>query len=137
MPQSWTDTGFGNLTEDIHSAENKAILQKYEQERLKRLRPDGLKQFITSPIAEEYNDFYKDIWVDNNAIDPGLHSIVDGSHHEIVILGAGYGGLLAAARLVQAGIDVDKIRLVDEAGGYGGTWWYNRYCSVFHYVELT
>jgi cation diffusion facilitator CzcD-associated flavoprotein CzcO len=135
-PASGLDFG----SEDITTPENKAILEKYEQERLKRLRPEGLKQFITSPIAQEYNEFYKDIWADENGADPGMYSIKDGDHHEITIIGAGYGGLLSAARLIQAGVDVSKIRLVDEAGGYGGTWWYNRYpglmCDVESYIYM-
>lgn len=111
---------------DAHPPDAKATLEKYEEERLKRLRSDGLGQFIISPVSEEYRDFYTDPWVDNNAVDPGANAIVDGSRFEILILGAGYGGLLMAARLIQAGVDVNDIRLVDTAGGFGGTWWYNR-----------
>lgn len=105
----------------------KATLEKYEEERQKRLRSDGLGQFIISPVSEEYRGFYTDPWVDDSVVDPGSNSIVDGSRCEILILGAGYGGLLMAARLIQAGVDVNDIRLVDTAGGFGGTWWYNRY----------
>jgi hypothetical protein len=104
----------------------KAILDKYEEERLKRAGLGGLKQFIATSESTQYHDFGKDIWVDDTVPDPGANSIVDGSNYEILILGAGYGGLLAAVRLIESGMDVNKIRLVDTAGGFGGTWWFNR-----------
>jgi hypothetical protein len=119
MPSSKTNGGI-----DPESA--KAILDKYEEERLKRLRSDGLKQFIATSESAQYHDFGKDIWVDDTVPDPGANSIVDGSSYEILILGAGYGGLLAAVRLIESGMDVNNIRLVDTAGGFGGTWWFNR-----------
>jgi NADPH-dependent 2,4-dienoyl-CoA reductase/sulfur reductase-like enzyme len=104
----------------------KAILAKYEQERLKRVRSDGLKQFITTSDSTRYHEFGTDIWVDDSIPDPGVNCITDGGHYEALILGAGYGGLLAAARLIEAGMDVNQIRLIDTAGGFGGTWWFNR-----------
>jgi len=104
----------------------KAILNKYEEESSKRVRVDGLDQFIVSPLSEEYESFYKDVWAKDIATDPGINSITDGSSSKFLILGAGYGGLMMAARLIQVGVDANDIRLVDSAGGYGGTWWYNR-----------
>lgn len=115
-----------NINGDINPEKAKAILEKYEEERLKRIRPDGLKQFIATSESTQYHDFGRDIWVDDTAPDPGVNSIMDGSNHEILILGAGYGGLLAAVRLIESGMDVNNIRIVDTAGGFGGTWWFNR-----------
>lgn len=108
-------------------ATNQAIFAKYEQERLKRVRPEGLDQYIVTPPSKEYEGFYKDIWVDNTATDPGLDAIVDSSYHDFLIIGAGYGGLCVAARLIREGVDANDIRMVDSAGGFGGTWWYNRF----------
>lgn len=108
-------------------ATTQAVFEKYEQERLKRIRPEGLNQYIVTPPSKEYEGFYKDIWVDNTATDPGLNAILDNSYHDFLIVGAGYGGLCVAARLIQEGVDVKDIRLVDSAGGFGGTWWYNRF----------
>jgi cation diffusion facilitator CzcD-associated flavoprotein CzcO len=43
------------------------------------------------------------------------------------VVGTGYGGLCAGARLVEAGFDPADIRMLDKAGDVGGTWYWNRY----------
>src|SRR3954462_10128890 len=57
---------------------------------------------------------------------------------DVVILGGGIAGLLAGAHLRKAG--VQRIRIVDAAGGMGGTWYWNRYpgvmCDVESYIYL-
>lgn len=120
------NSAFDNSTHPAQET-SQAVFERYEQERLKRIRPEGLDQYIVTPPSTRYQELYKDIWVDSTAVDPGLESILDKSHHNFLIVGAGYGGLCAAARLVQEGVDVKDIRLVDSAGGFGGTWWYNRF----------
>jgi len=52
---------------------------------------------------------------------------------DVVILGGGIAGLLAGAQLRRAG--VQRIRIVDHAGGVGGTWYWNRYPGVMCDVE--
>lgn len=52
---------------------------------------------------------------------------------EVLVVGAGLGGLLAAASLRQAGIE--DIRVVDIAGGVGGVWYWNRYPGAMCDVE--
>ncbi|MEX2479852.1 MAG: NAD(P)/FAD-dependent oxidoreductase [Gammaproteobacteria bacterium] len=47
------------------------------------------------------------------------------SHHRVIVIGAGGGGLCMGIRLKQAGID--DFTLLDKAGGVGGTWYYNTY----------
>ncbi|OAL35290.1 hypothetical protein AYO20_05341 [Fonsecaea nubica] len=115
------------------------ILDKYSRESAKRFRKDGLNQFIPYSTSQ-YQTYFRDIWIDEDAMDPGANSLTDGSRCEILVVGAGYGGLLAAARLIQAGINVNDIRLIDAAGGYGGTWYYNRYpglmCDVESYIYI-
>ena len=56
----------------------------------------------------------------------------------MVIVGGGIAGILAGAQLRKAG--VERIRIVDQAGGIGGTWYWNRYpgvmCDVESYIYL-
>ena len=56
----------------------------------------------------------------------------------MVIVGGGIAGVLAGAQLRKAG--VERIRIVDQAGGIGGTWYWNRYpgvmCDVESYIYL-
>ena len=52
---------------------------------------------------------------------------------DVVIVGGGIAGLLAGAHLRKAGIE--RIRIVDAAGGVGGTWYWNRYPGVMCDVE--
>ncbi len=56
----------------------------------------------------------------------------------MAIIGAGIAGLVAGAELRKAG--VNAIRLIDQAGGVGGTWYWNRYpgvmCDVESYIYM-
>jgi cation diffusion facilitator CzcD-associated flavoprotein CzcO len=52
---------------------------------------------------------------------------------DVVIVGGGIAGILAGAHLRRAG--VERIRIVDAAGGMGGTWYWNRYPGVMCDVE--
>lgn len=64
----------------------------------------------------------------------------DGGHCKVLIIGAGFGGILFAVKLIQAGYSVDDLLIVDPAGGFGGTWYYNRYpglmCDVESYIYM-
>jgi len=44
---------------------------------------------------------------------------------DVLILGAGFGGVCAAIKLRERGID--NIRIYEKAAGIGGTWWHNTY----------
>ncbi len=59
----------------------------------------------------------------------------DAVHDEVdvVIVGGGIAGLLVGANLRKAGIE--RIRVVDQAGGVGGTWYWNQYPGVMCDVE--
>ena len=52
---------------------------------------------------------------------------------DVVIVGGGIAGVLVGANLRKAG--VERIRVVDQAGGIGGTWYWNRYPGVMCDVE--
>ncbi|HEV2818596.1 MAG TPA: NAD(P)/FAD-dependent oxidoreductase [Allosphingosinicella sp.] len=49
----------------------------------------------------------------------------DGAVLDVLIVGAGMSGLLAAIRLKQAGLG--KLQILEKSEGLGGTWWSNRY----------
>jgi cyclohexanone monooxygenase len=57
---------------------------------------------------------------------------------DIIVIGGGFGGLLAGARLREAGIK--NIRMIEKAADFGGTWYWNRYpgvaCDIESYVYL-
>lgn len=90
---------------------------KYRAERDKRLRPDGNDQYMepTGRFASLLDDPYTEPF-EREPIDEEL---------SVVLIGAGFAGLIHAARLVQAGIT--DLRLVDKAGDVGGVWYWNRY----------
>ncbi|MDP1795254.1 MAG: NAD(P)-binding protein, partial [Acidimicrobiales bacterium] len=52
---------------------------------------------------------------------------------DVCIIGGGIAGVTAAAHLRMRG--VERIRIVDQAGGVGGTWYWNRYPGVMCDVE--
>ncbi|MEY2609586.1 MAG: hypothetical protein RLZZ128_235, partial [Actinomycetota bacterium] len=107
------------------------IREKYRIEREKRLRADGTRQF--KAITGEFADFDRDPFSDPNFTRPAVTEEV-----EVVIVGAGFGGMLAAYNLQKAGIT--NFRMIDLAGDFGGTWYWNRYpncaCDVESYVYL-
>src|SRR3984885_1419826 len=108
-----------------------ALGQKYREERDKRLRPDGNEQYV-----ETKGDFRR--YVDDPYVDPGFTRAPLNDSVDAVIIGGGFGGLLAAARLREGG--VKRIRGIDKAGDFGGTWYWNRYpgaqCDVESYIYL-
>jgi len=108
-----------------------ALRQKYREERDRRLRPDANAQYV-----EAAGDFSR--YVDDPYVEPGftrapLHDAVD-----VLVVGGGFGGQIAAARLREAG--VKDIRIIEKGGDFGGTWYWNRYpgaqCDVEAYIYL-
>src|SRR5256885_2893134 len=57
---------------------------------------------------------------------------------EVAIIGAGVAGVVVGAHLRKQGIE--SLRLIDQAGGIGGTWYWNRYpgvmCDVESYIYI-
>jgi len=84
-----------------------ALRAKYAAERTKRLRADGNNQY--QEITGEYAHYNVDPYVEPGFIRPALHEELDA-----VIIGGGFGGLLAAARLQEVGIT--SIRIIEKAG---------------------
>jgi cation diffusion facilitator CzcD-associated flavoprotein CzcO len=108
-----------------------ALRAKYREERDKRLRPDGNEQYV-----EVKGDFSR--YVDDPYVDPGFTREPLTDAVDVVIIGGGFGGLLAGARLREAG--VKDIRIIEKGGDFGGTWYWNRYpgaqCDIESYIYL-
>ena len=109
-----------------------ALREKYRQERDKRLRADGNKQYIdTAGQFARYADI--DPYVEAGFTREPLTDEV-----EVAIIGGGFCGLLAGARLREAG--VEGLRIIEAGGDFGGTWYWNRYpgcqCDVESYIYL-
>ncbi|KAF6806680.1 flavin-binding monooxygenase-like family protein (cyclohexanone monooxygenase) [Colletotrichum sojae] len=118
-----------------------ALNKKYAEEKEKRQRSDGVDQYIELASADpRFRKLAEDPWVDHAALNALPPNLRDGDEVKVLALGAGYGGLLSAIRLVQAGFRTDDVRLVDAAGGFGGTWYWNRYpglmCDVESYIYM-
>ena len=94
-----------------------ALRDRYREERDKRLRADGNEQYLE--VKGEFAHFLDDPYAT-----PGFEREALNDEVEVLVIGGGFGGLLAGARLRQAG--VDDIRIIDPASDFGGTWYWNR-----------
>ena len=108
-----------------------AIRHRYAAERDKRIREDGNDQYV-----EIAGDLAR--YVDDPYVEPGFQRDPVDKAVDALIIGGGFGGLLAGARLRQAG--VKDICVVEKGGDFGGTWYWNRYpgaqCDVESYIYL-
>ncbi|MEM9623887.1 MAG: NAD(P)/FAD-dependent oxidoreductase, partial [Pseudomonadota bacterium] len=108
-----------------------ALRNKYREERDKRLRADGNAQY--QEMTGQFSHYIEDPYLDKDIQRDALHDEV-----EIAIIGGGFGGLLAGARLREAG--QEDIRMIEKGGEFGGTWYWNRYpgaaCDIESYVYL-
>jgi cyclohexanone monooxygenase len=108
-----------------------ALREKYRTERDRRLRPDANDQYV-----EVQGDFRH--YIDDPYVEPGFtrEPVID--LVEALIIGGGFGGLMAGAHLRKAG--VDKLRIIEKGGDFGGTWYWNRYpgaqCDIEAYIYL-
>lgn len=101
---------------------------RYRQERDKRIDPGRRELLDLTDHPEIVEDPYSEV-----AERAAEQDIVDA-----LVVGAGFGGLLAAAHLREQGLE--RVRIVDRAGDVGGVWYWNRYpgvmCDVESYVYL-
>ncbi len=108
-----------------------ALRARYRAERDRRIRPEGSRQY--QPVSGRFGYYDEDPYAEDGLVREPLHDRV-----EVVVVGGGFGGLLAGARLRQAG--VDSIRVIEKGGDFGGTWYWNRYpgihCDIESYIYL-
>ncbi len=108
-----------------------AVRAKYLAERDKRLVP-GRADIRDLRHDEQFARYRDDPFTPFIERDPVADDV------EVVIVGGGIAGVLAGAHLRKAGLR--RIRIVDQAGGIGGTWYWNRYpgvmCDVESYIYL-
>ncbi|KAF4435963.1 cyclohexanone monooxygenase [Fusarium acutatum] len=127
----------------VSKAEFLETLAKYEVERQKRQRDDGLAQYIDAGKSDKFKHYGEDPWIeyDNTLRQQPPPPVANGDHKRLVILGAGYGAMTFAIRFIEAGVfKAEDIIFVDQAGGFGGVWYWNRYpglmCDVRSSVYL-
>ncbi len=108
-----------------------SLRDKYRNERDKRLRTEGNEQYVE--VKDAFAHYVDDPYVDSPVARDPLFDEVD-----VVVIGGGFGGLLAGARLREAGIQ--DIRIIEKGGDFGGTWYWNRYpgaqCDIESYIYL-
>jgi len=121
IPKKYSNLGF----------DPDALRERYRMERDKRLRDDANDQYVE--VAGKYAHYVEDPYVPKVEREPLTDEV------NVVIIGGGFGGLLAGARLREAG--VTGIRIVEAGGDFGGTWYWNRYpgaqCDIESYCYLT
>ena len=107
------------------------IRRKYDFERDRRLRPDGAAQY--QDVDGDLDHYKDDPYITKRIERAPVQETI-----EVAILGAGFGGMCMAAQLQEAGIR--DFRIIERAGDFGGTWYWNRYpgaqCDVESYIYL-
>ena len=106
-----------------------ALRARYRQERDRRAPADASERLYLD-VEQGFSHLLEDpysVVTDR----PALDEMVD-----VLVVGGGFGGLLTAARLREAG--VDRVRIVESGGDFGGTWYWNRYpgaaCDIESYI---
>ncbi|KAF9894159.1 hypothetical protein FE257_009132 [Aspergillus nanangensis] len=111
------------------------LRRKYLEERDKRLENNnGVDQYCVIDDATKASQKY----LTDPYIEPGFTRDPVDVDCDVIIIGGGYGGLLCAVRLLQQGIT--NFRIIEKAGDFGGTWYWNRYpgaqCDIESYIYM-
>ncbi len=120
-----------NLFPDL-DFDPQALRDKYRAERDKRLRSDADDQYIE--LVEEFSHYAED----DPYAEPGFTRDPIDEEIDVAIVGGGFSGMLAAARLKERGLT--HIRIIEAGADFGGTWYWNRYpgaqCDIDSYCYL-
>jgi cation diffusion facilitator CzcD-associated flavoprotein CzcO len=115
----------------IRDFDRESVYARYQRERDKRMVKG----------RAEIRDLTRDGWFARYRKDPftpwvSREPISD--EVEVAIIGAGMSGVVVGAKLREVGLS--RVRLIDQAGGIGGTWYWNRYpgvmCDVESYIYM-
>jgi hypothetical protein len=102
--------------------DTEAITARYEAEKRKRLRQDGVDQFRQT--KGKLSHFKADVKAPLTARAPIT------ADTKVVICGAGFAGLATAVKLKDEG--VDDFVIIDKGAGFGGTWYWNNYPGMIY-----
>lgn len=120
-----SDNSIGRVIGDL-DFNPEQLKAKYLSERDKRIKVEGNDQY--QEVNAEFSHY-----VDDPYVDPGFAREPLEDEVEVAIIGGGFGGLLAGARMREAGFK--DIRMIEKAGDFGGTWYWNRYPGAMCDVE--
>jgi cation diffusion facilitator CzcD-associated flavoprotein CzcO len=116
---------------DVPRFDPEAVHEKYAEERRKRMVA-GRAEIRDLTRDASFAHYLRDPFTPYAPRDPIADDV------DVVIVGAGIAGVVAGAKLREAG--TWRIRLIDVAGGIGGTWYWNRYpgvmCDVESYIYM-
>lgn len=125
MSMPATDVSFGMPVVDLD-----ALRERYRIERERRTPDEGERRY------RDIDEGFAHLAADPYAVAESRELLNDSV--DVLVVGGGFGGLLAAARLREAG--VQNIRIVEAGSDVGGTWYWNRYpgaaCDVESYIYL-
>src|SRR5258708_19417224 len=122
------------LSEKTVDLDLDALRAKYREERDKRLKVEDRASYIylEGELADRYDT---DPWAPTD----GARDPVD-RDLEVVIVGGGFAGLLAAGNLRKHGVPADELCIIERGSDFGGTWYWNRYpglsCDTQAYCYL-
>ena len=107
------------------------LTRKYAEERAKRFRDDAINQY--QELTGKFANFDRDPFADPSFTRDPIVKDVD-----VMVIGGGFGGLLASGRLREQG--VDDLCIIEKGADFGGTWYWNRYpgaaCDIESYIYL-
>ncbi len=103
-----------------------ALRERYRIEADTRRITEGFAQY--REVRGDFGEYFDTDPYTSPRSSPPISDEID-----VVVLGGGFAGLNVAGRLKQAGIK--NVRIIDRAGDFGGTWYWNRYPGVQCDVE--